>query len=227
MSKKRNKLKSVSAVPKKAGNTVHDRRAADLPYNARIAVVTVDDPFGFRDFATDAPAERTSGLRTGNTAATELRATAQPKVQVIVSLRDNPLRTLYVRGHLSDLQWDAGRRYRDDIDTAVIGGARAIDYSRPAVDGGRLGDPLGDSVSAAMDRLAYADSTLNRAKDATINRHGVPLCRAVIETGLSVADYARIVGADTKHGMKKMADLFRSCLDILAEVYGLATRRAA
>ena len=190
-----------------------------MPFNARVAVVTVDDPFGIRDFATDAPAERTSGLRTGNGAAMELRSPGQPKVQVIVSLRDDPLRQLHIRGNITDLQYMAGIRYRDDVDTSAIGGARAIDYSRPAVDGGGIGDPLRDSVSTALDRLARADRTLGHA--------GKFCCRVVLGEGVSVAEFARRIGRGTKHGQSVATEFFRSCLDILAEVYGLATRRVA
>jgi len=220
---KRKKLKAAKVSPKKKSAQVHDRRAKDLPFNAKVAVVTVDDPFGIREFAAEAPAERRDYSRPMSAAATELRSPGQPKVSVIVSLRDDPLRTMFVRGRITDLQCMAGLKYRDDIDTSMLGGGRAIDYSRPAVDGGRLGDPLSDAVMAAFGRLSRADAALK----ASTGHGGLICARYIIGERKTVVEYGRHIGWETKHGLSRCADFLRLCLDTLAEVYGLASRRAA
>lgn len=220
MSKKRRKLKKATDAPAKGGATVHDRRATDLPFGARVAVETVDDPYAYREFATEMRAQRASDLQAPHVpSATELRTGDPPKVSVIVSLRDDPLRALRLRGDITPLQWMAGIRYRDDVDTSMIGAARAIDYSRPAVDGGGIGDPLRDSVSSALERLRRADAVLGHT--------GKHCCRAVLGEGLSVAAWARRAGVRTKHGFARATKQFRDYLDLLSEFYGLATRRAA
>lgn len=194
--------------------TTFDRRASDLPFNAKVAVVEIDDPYGVRDFASDARAERTADGMNTIAAVTELRSAPEPKVSVVVSLRDDPLQEMLQRGNITRLQFMAGRRYSDDCDTSVIGGARGIDYERPCVDGGGIGDPISLGVQSAFERLARADKKLGK--------DGKACCRAILGERLTISQYAARCEISTKYGREKLGRFLKVKLDVLAEVYGLA-----
>src|SRR5437868_8808650 len=109
LGKKRRKV-SVAEMPMATDRPGPvDRRANDLLRNAQVIAVEVDDPYA---------------LEPGD------------KVLAFRSLRDDPIERLHCRGMIDDAQRDAGRAYRDDLQLAEIGGARAIDPSKEAVDGG-------------------------------------------------------------------------------------------
>src|SRR6202051_4033812 len=93
---------------------VHDRRSKDLPRNAEVAAVEVDDPLGLE------PGEKIVTLR---------------------SLRNDPLGKLHSRRQIDEAQFQGGRAFQDDWEKAERG-PQAVDPTREYVDGGRGREPI-------------------------------------------------------------------------------------
>jgi hypothetical protein len=104
---------------------VHDRRSHDLPYNAEVASVEVDDPFG---------------LETGD------------KIVVLRSIRNDPLGRLQSRRQIDEPQYQGGRAFQNDWEKAERG-PRAVDPTREYVDGGEQREPITESQRKAVLRL--------------------------------------------------------------------------
>lgn len=78
----------------------------------------------------------------------------QQKEHVTKNVRHDVLEYEFACKRIDDTQKKAGDELARLIGRAGIGGARAISYERPKVDGGSIGgDPLTDSVMAAHQRL--------------------------------------------------------------------------
>lgn len=124
---------SVNAMARrKQAQTVHDRRSTDLPINAVVATVVVDDPY-----------ERGS------------------KVEVVASLRDDILRHLLARDEIDQAQFEAGRRYERYVEQSQIGSVKAMDPTKEPVDGGGLViEPISDRQIAAVRELSEAARVL-------------------------------------------------------------------
>src|SRR5262249_51218620 len=95
--------------PAYAEAVVHDRRSADTLATGQYAAIDVDDPYGQRG----------------------------DKVTVLRQTRGDPLGRLHAHHQIDDAQYHAGRAYQGDRERADRG-ARAIDPTKEAVDGGRL-----------------------------------------------------------------------------------------
>ncbi|MFL6819777.1 MAG: hypothetical protein ACJ8EF_17755 [Bradyrhizobium sp.] len=104
---------------------VHDRRSNELPRNAEVAAVEVDDPLALE------PGERIVTLR---------------------SLRNDPLARLHSHRQIDEAQYQGGRALQDDWEKAERG-PQAIDPSREYVDGGRPREPITESQRKAVLRL--------------------------------------------------------------------------
>lgn len=203
---KRIKLKSASAPTKKLP-AVHDRRAADLPFNAKVFIDQVPDAYGAAEFP--AYDERKG----------ELVSQGQPTVTVIRSLRDDPLAALHAAGQIDRVQFIAGQHWQFAHIRAEIGGVKAIDPGKEAVDGGRMAEPVNDVVRKAIADLARAGRALGH--------EGEILVRDVLGRGWTVAKAADARGLGSEYGRKYMGRRFRECLDTLSIVYGYATRQVA
>src|ERR1700756_427956 len=94
-------------------NTVHDRQARDLPRNAEVAAVEVDDPLALE------PGEKIVALR---------------------SIRNDPLGRLHSPHQIDEAQFRGGRAFQDDWEKAERG-PRALDPTREYVDGGGMREP--------------------------------------------------------------------------------------
>src|ERR1700742_2797622 len=94
--------------------TAHDRRAQDLPYNAEVATVEVDDPLALE------PGDKVLALR---------------------SIRNDPLGRLHSHRQIDDAQLQAGRAFQGDWEKAERG-PRALDTTREYVDGGMWREPI-------------------------------------------------------------------------------------
>jgi hypothetical protein len=128
---KRNKLyKSVKA---------HDRRSQDLPRNAEVAAVEVDDPLGLE------PGEKIITLR---------------------SIRNDPLARLHSHRQIDEAQYQGGRAFQDDWERAERG-PQAVDPTREYVDGGRMREPITERQRKAVLRLNRAERELG-ADGATL-----------------------------------------------------------
>ena len=114
---KRNKPRKVSQV--------HDRRAQDLPRNAEVATVEIDNPLGLE------PGE---------------------KIVAIRSIRNDPLARLHSHRQIDEAQYRGGRAFQDDWEKAERG-PRAVDLTREYVDGGQAREPITERQRRAVLRL--------------------------------------------------------------------------
>src|ERR1700680_4054776 len=104
---------------------VHDRRSQDLPRNAEVAAVEVDDPLALE------PGEKIVTLR---------------------SIRTDPLGKLHSHRQIDEAQYQGGRAFQDDWEKAERG-PQAVDPTREYVDGGRMREPINESQRKAVVRL--------------------------------------------------------------------------
>lgn len=203
---KKQKLKAASdAATKPTPQTVYDRTTTDLPLNANVAPVEIESAYGLRDGAA------WDGQRG------EWVVPSPPTDKVVASLRDDALRDLYVRHAIEDYQYRAGRRYQHDWDMSLIGGTKAIDFTREAVDGGKLAETLTDATRNALGNLEKATRLLGAEGDAIV--------RAILGEGLTIGQYAARRAMESRSGKEYVGRRFRECLETLAYLYGLTTRR--
>jgi len=113
-------------------STVHDRRPNDLPFNAEIATIEVDDPLALE------PGEKIVALR---------------------SIRNDPLGRLHSHRQVDDAQYRAGRAFQNDWERAERG-PQAIDPSREYVDGAQGREPVTEGQRQAVLRLNRAEREL-------------------------------------------------------------------
>jgi hypothetical protein len=111
---------------------VHDRRASDLPRNAEVAAVEVDDPLALE------PGEKIVTLR---------------------SIRNDPLGRLHAHHLLDEAQYQGGRAFQHDWEQAERG-PQAVDPSREYVDGVRAREPITERQRKAVLRLNRANREL-------------------------------------------------------------------
>jgi hypothetical protein len=111
---------------------VHDRRAGDLPRNAEVVAVEVDDPLALE------PGEKIVALR---------------------SIRNDPLGRLHAHHQLDEAQFRAGRAFQSDWERAERG-PQAVDPGRDYVDGAQAREPVTESQRKAVLRLNRAEREL-------------------------------------------------------------------
>jgi hypothetical protein len=103
----------------------HDRRSRDLPRNAEVAAVEVDDPLG---------------LEPGD------------KIVTLRSIRNDPLGRMHSHRHIDEAQYQGGRVFQADWEKAERG-PRAVDPTREHVDGGQMREPITEGQRKAVLRL--------------------------------------------------------------------------
>jgi hypothetical protein len=111
---------------------VHDRRAQELPRNAEVAAVEIDDPLALE------PGE---------------------KIVVLRSIRNDPLGRLHSHHQIDEAQYRGGRAFQDDWEKAERG-PRAVDPSREYVDGGQAREPITERQRRAVLRLNRVEHEL-------------------------------------------------------------------
>jgi hypothetical protein len=111
---------------------IHDRRSRDLPRNAQVAEVEVDDPLALE------PGEKIVALR---------------------SIRNDPLGRLHSHHQIDDVQYQAGRSFQNDWEKAERG-PQAVDPSREYVDGAQIREPVTEAQRNAVTRLNRAEREL-------------------------------------------------------------------
>src|SRR6201984_2339997 len=104
---------------------VHDRRSRDLPRNAEVAAVEVDDPLALE------PGEKIVTLR---------------------SIRNDPLARLHSHHQIGEAQFRGGRAFQDDWEKAERG-PRAVDPTREYVDASPSREPITERQRRAVLRL--------------------------------------------------------------------------
>src|SRR5215213_5747169 len=106
--RKRKLKKAITLAP--ANSTApHDRRATDLPVNAKLVTTVADDPYE-----------------------------PGAKITVLRSLRDDPLAAMHAAKQIDQAQFVAGRHWQRAFELASVGGVRACDPTRERVDGGGI-----------------------------------------------------------------------------------------
>ena len=188
---KRRKMRTTTAASRASGGSVHDRRAKDLTRLADVA-------------AWEIPEQKHLATREGET------------ITVFRQLRNDPLARLHSHHQIDEAQYHAGRAFQRDWEAAERG-ARAIDPTKEAVDGGRIPEPLTDSQAKARKRLIEIESALGLIMYRVVY--------SVLVDGLTMEQLAF-------HGFNRKGDraenyygrLFRDALDVLAVEYNLAGR---
>lgn len=208
MTKKRRRLKSaITLAASISPNAVHDRRAADLPFNARYAVVEVEDAYGIANGSVFDKLRR------------EWVSPGQPKVMAIRNLRDDPLAAMRAADQVDEVQYHAGCRWQRAYLSCEIGAVKAIDFTKEAVDGGRLAEPTSDVQQRALKDIVRAREDLGAWGDS--------LVRDILGFGMTIAKAADARGLISEYDRKYLGRRFRECLDTLAVTFGCATRKSA
>jgi hypothetical protein len=110
----------------------HDRRAQDLPLNAEVATVEIDDPLALE------PGE---------------------KITVLRSIRNDPLGRLHSHHQIDEAQYRGGRAFQSDWERAERG-PQAVDPTREYVDGTRSREPVTEDQRQAVLRLNRVEREL-------------------------------------------------------------------
>lgn len=166
----------------------HERLAA-VPAGIPTSIVVVDDPYGGRG----------------------------EKIKVVQAIRDDPLAAMRAARQVDQAQYTAGRHWQAAYELSEIGGARAIDPTKEAVDGGAgFRDPISDKVSRAYQDLARGARALGM--------EGEVIIRDVLGSGMTIVLAATKRGLFTEPERKYLGRRFRECLETLAVVYGYATK---
>jgi hypothetical protein len=142
---------------------VPDRRSTDLPRNAQVAPVVVDDPYG---------------LDTGET------------ILVYRSLRDDPLAALRARHQVDEAEYLAGRHWQHAFEIAQLGGSKAINPMNEAVDGGSIPEGLSDRQARAFDDLKRASRALGPEGESIVKDvlgRGMPIVHVGTARGMTSA----------------------------------------
>lgn len=111
---------------------LHDRRPRDLPFNAELAEVEVDNPLALD------PDEKIVAMR---------------------SIRNDPLGRLHSHHQIDEAQYRGGRAYQSDWERAERG-PQAMDPTREYVDGTRSREPVTESQRQAVLRLNLVEREL-------------------------------------------------------------------
>ena len=135
--------------------------------------------------------------------------------RVVRNMREHPLTFLAHRGLITDVQLLAGDAFRRHYETAILGAARAIDYTRVRVDGGQPAEPL-------TERMQDAHRWLNEAARVPgVGAIGYSVLRSVAGEGKLVRDVAATwPGSSRSNEIVLMARL-REALDAVAEHFGM------
>src|ERR1700732_2527778 len=120
---------------------VHDRRSKDLPRNAEVAAVEVDDPLA---------------LESGE------------KIVTLRSIRNDPLGRLHSHRQLDEAQYQGGRAFQDDWEKAERG-PQAVAPTREYVDGGRVGGRVAERQAEAVLRLNRTERELGADGSALVH----------------------------------------------------------
>jgi hypothetical protein len=120
---------------------IHDRRSHDLPRNAEVVSVEVDDPLGLE------PGEKIVALR---------------------SIRNDPLGRLHSHHQIDDAQYRGGRAFQNDWERAERG-PQAVDPTREYVDGAQRRETITDGQRKAVLRLNRAERELGADGSALVH----------------------------------------------------------
>ena len=120
---------------------IHDRRSHDLPRNAQVVSVEVDDPLGLE------PGDKIVALR---------------------SIRNDPLGRLHSHRQIDEAQYQGGRAFQNDWERAERG-PQAVDPTREYVDGAQMREPITEAQRRAVLRLNRAERELGADGSALVH----------------------------------------------------------
>jgi len=171
-----------------AAAKIHDRRTADFNrgQTGHVAPIEVDDPL-----------ERGARL------------------VVMRSTRDDPLGRLHSHRQIDEAQYQAGRAFQQDFETAE-NGPRAIDPAKEYVDGGALPEPISELRMRSVARL-------NRI-EAALGMEGSIIVHQILVFGWTMRAIAGARGLNGRSWDDYFGKRFRCALDTMAVIYGLAMR---
>jgi len=121
--------------------TTHDRRSTDLPRNAEVAAVEIDDPLALE------PGEKIVALR---------------------SIRNDPLGKLHSHHQIDEAQYQGGRAFQHDWERAERG-PQAMDFTREYVDGAQRREPITEGQRQAVLRLNRIERELGADGSAIVH----------------------------------------------------------
>lgn len=174
-------------APYNPASPVHDRRTTDKLKDAQLAPQEVDDPF-------------------------EIGA----KIIVMRQIRNDPLARLHSRNDIDEAQYQGGRAFQNDFETAERG-PRAIDPSKEAVDGGLMPEPITEAQREAGRSLARAHRELGA--------DGAALMYDFLIDGRTTMNIAERRGFAGQAWADYFGKRIRECLHRLAFVYGFAKEK--
>jgi hypothetical protein len=120
---------------------IHDRRAHELPLNAEVVAVEVDDPMALE------PGDKIVALR---------------------STRGDPLGWLHSHHQIDDAQYRGGRAFQNDWERAERG-PQAVDPTREYVDGVQRREPITEGQRNAVLGLNRAERELGADGSALVH----------------------------------------------------------
>jgi hypothetical protein len=136
-------------------------------------------------------------------------------IDAVVNIRESAITMLASRGRINAAQVAAANKFRALWEAMGGKGASAIDYGREHVDGGKRADPITERQITAADELRHARGALG-AKGYWL------VCRTCGE-GYSLQEVVR--PGSSKRARLTAADDLRANLDVLAAMWGFATRQ--
>lgn len=167
---------------------IHDRRSNDLVRGARTAAIEVDDPYEIGG-----------------------------KIVTLRSVRNDPLAGLHSRGFIDEAQYQGGRAFQHDFETAERG-PQAIDPSKEFVDGGKMPEPITEAMRKAVVRLNQVEKRLGQ--------NGAALIRNVLIDRMTIDQICAARDLRTQRENDYIGKRVRECLNDLGKVYGFVMEMA-
>jgi hypothetical protein len=135
------------------------------------------------------------------------------RIVVMRSIRNDPLAALHSRRQIDEAQYQGGRAFQFDFETAERG-PQAIDPSKEYVDGGQMPEPITEGMRKATKRLARIHGALGQ--------NGSGLMHAFLIERRSPEKICQNRGLTGEREKVYVGKRIRECLDELAEIYGFA-----
>lgn len=134
-------------------------------------------------------------------------------ITAVINMRESLITTLAARDRIDAAQVAAANKFRMLWEAAGGKGAGAIDYGRTHVDGGIRADPISETQINAAFELRRAHRCLGDTRFRLINR--------ICGEGDSLHEFEPTA---SKRNKLAITQELRACLDVLAAMWGIATR---
>lgn len=136
------------------------------------------------------------------------------RVNVAANVKHDVLEHMHSRRQIDDAEKAAGERFMRLVERSGIGGARAIDYGRAKVDGGKLADNLSVSVMAATEELADVRKHVGASAYSILQR--------ILVAGGTIKQAARdLYRSDSPRWAEFLGKRLKEILGEVAEHWGL------